>query len=259
MRAPLSWLRDFAPFPDDLDGLRAALDDLGLVVEGIEHVGEGLDDVVVSRVLEIAPIKGADRIRRVVVDAGAEPLEIVCGAHNFAVGDRVPLAPVGAILPGASRSSAQDARRHVQRHAVLGQGARALRRRRRPPGPGRRGAGRAGDAADGGARAGARHRLRHHRRGQPARRLVHRRDRRDLAARLSLPFSAPEPPEPATERLADRVGGNGRGGVDRPVPPPDRVGPRRRRRRAVPALDRPPAPHWPGCGPSTTWSTRRTT
>ena len=90
MRAPLSWLRDFAPFPDDLGVLRAALDDLGLVVEGIEHVGEGLGEVVVSRVLEIRPIEGADRIRLVVVDAGAEPLEIVCGARNFAVGDRVP-------------------------------------------------------------------------------------------------------------------------------------------------------------------------
>ena len=100
MRAPLSWLRDFAPFPDDIEELRATLDDLGLVVEAIEHVGEGLGDVVVSRVTEISPIEGADRIRRVVVEAGAEPLEIVCGAHNFAVGDRVPLAPVGAILPG---------------------------------------------------------------------------------------------------------------------------------------------------------------
>jgi len=100
VRAPLSWLRDFAPFPDDVGELRAALDDLGLVVEGIEHVGEGLGDVVVSRVLEINPIERADRIRRVTVDAGAAPLEIVCGADNFAVGDRVPLAPVGAILPG---------------------------------------------------------------------------------------------------------------------------------------------------------------
>ena len=101
MRAPLSWLRDFAQFPDDVGVLRAALDDLGLVVEGIEYVGEGLGDVVVSRVLEISAIEGADKIRRVLVDAGAgEPLEIVCGAHNFAVGDRVPLAPVGAILPG---------------------------------------------------------------------------------------------------------------------------------------------------------------
>jgi phenylalanyl-tRNA synthetase beta chain len=101
VRAPLSWLRDFAPFPDDVAELRAALDDLGLVVEAVEHVGEGLGDVVVSRVLEIDAIEGADRIRRVLVDAGGdEPLQIVCGAHNFAVGDRVPLAPVGAILPG---------------------------------------------------------------------------------------------------------------------------------------------------------------
>jgi phenylalanyl-tRNA synthetase beta chain len=107
VRAPLSWLRDFADFPDDVGALRDALDDLGLVVEAIEHVGEGLGDVVVSRVLEIRPIKGADRIRLVLVDAGPRhgpeggdgPLEIVCGADNFAVGDRVPLAPVGAILP----------------------------------------------------------------------------------------------------------------------------------------------------------------
>ena len=82
--------------------MRAALDDLGLVVEAVEYVGEGLGDVVVSRVLEIAAIEGADKIRRVVVDpgGGSEPLDIVCGAHNFEVGDRVPLAPVGAILPG---------------------------------------------------------------------------------------------------------------------------------------------------------------
>ena len=50
--------------------------------------------------LEIRPIKGADKIRLVIADGGSEPLEIVCGATNFAVGDRVPLAPVGAILPG---------------------------------------------------------------------------------------------------------------------------------------------------------------
>jgi phenylalanyl-tRNA synthetase beta chain len=101
VRAPLSWLRDFAPFPEDVGVLRDALDDLGLVVEAMEHVGEGLEDVVVGRVLDVRPIKGADKIRLTVVDGGgAEPLEIVCGATNFAVGDRVPLAPVGAILPG---------------------------------------------------------------------------------------------------------------------------------------------------------------
>ena len=77
MLAPLSWLRDFAPFPEDIPGLTAALDDLGLVVEGVERVGEGLGDVVVARVLEKRRIPGKDRIRLAVVDAGAGPVEIV--------------------------------------------------------------------------------------------------------------------------------------------------------------------------------------
>jgi phenylalanyl-tRNA synthetase beta chain len=100
VRVPLSWLRDFAPFDGEPADLAATLDDLGLVVEGIEHIGEGLDDIVVARVDEISAIEGADRIRRVVVDAGAGPVEVVCGAWNFEVGDLVPLAPVGAVLPG---------------------------------------------------------------------------------------------------------------------------------------------------------------
>lgn len=100
MRVPLSWLADFASFDVDAVELAATLDDLGLVVEGIERVGDGLADVIVARVLEIAPIPAADKIRRVVVDAGAEPVDVVCGAWNFSVGDLVPLAPVGAVLPG---------------------------------------------------------------------------------------------------------------------------------------------------------------
>ena len=100
MRVPLSWLRDFAPFEGDAAHIAAALDDLGLVVEGIETVGEGLGDVVVARVDEVGPIEGADKIRRVVVDAGGGPVEVVCGAWNFGQGDLVALAPVGAVLPG---------------------------------------------------------------------------------------------------------------------------------------------------------------
>jgi len=119
VRAPLSWLRDFAPFPDDVGVLRDALDDLGLVVEAIEHVGEGLESVVVGRVLEIRAIKGADKIRLTIVDGGgAEPLEIVCGATNFEVGDRVPLAPVGAILPGGFEIEARPLR-GVMSHGML--------------------------------------------------------------------------------------------------------------------------------------------
>jgi phenylalanyl-tRNA synthetase beta chain len=97
---PLSWLRDFAPFGEDARQIAEVLDDLGLVVESLAHVGEGLDQVVVARVEEIAPIEGADKIRRVTVDAGGEAVEVVCGAWNFEVGDLVPLAPAGTVLPG---------------------------------------------------------------------------------------------------------------------------------------------------------------
>ena len=101
MRVPLSWLRDFAPIDHPVEEVVAALDELGLAVESVERVGEGLDGVVVAKVLEIGPIPKADRIRRVVVDAGGdEPVQVVCGAWNFGEGDLVPLATVGAVLPG---------------------------------------------------------------------------------------------------------------------------------------------------------------
>ncbi len=100
MKIPLSWLAEFVDLPADLDALIASMDDLGLVVEGVERIGEGLEDVIVARVNTITPIEGADRIRLISVDAGNGPLDIVCGAMNFAVGNHVPLAPVGAVLPG---------------------------------------------------------------------------------------------------------------------------------------------------------------
>jgi phenylalanyl-tRNA synthetase beta chain len=101
MRVPVSWLRDFAPFGDDVDALLTGLDELGLVVEGVERVGEGLGDVVVARVLATRRHPDADRIQLVDVDPGTgEAIQVVCGAFNFGAGDLVPLAPVGATLPG---------------------------------------------------------------------------------------------------------------------------------------------------------------
>jgi phenylalanyl-tRNA synthetase beta chain len=97
---PLSWLRDFAPFDIDPVALGEVFDDLGMVVESITRVGQGLEDIVVAKVVAIDAIPGADKIRKVVVDAGGDdPLQIVCGAWNFAVGDSVPLAPVGTVIP----------------------------------------------------------------------------------------------------------------------------------------------------------------
>ena len=57
-------------------------------------------DVVVAKVLEVNLIEGADKIRRIVVDHGDGPVQVVCGAWNFEAGATVAFAPVGAVLPG---------------------------------------------------------------------------------------------------------------------------------------------------------------
>lgn len=118
MKIALSWLREFVDLPESPDELRPVLDDLGLVVEGIEYVGQGLENIVVARIEEIRAIEGADRVRLVIVDAGGGPLEIVCGATNFVIGDHVPLAPIGAVLPGGFEI-AQRAMRGVISHGML--------------------------------------------------------------------------------------------------------------------------------------------
>lgn len=118
MKISLNWLREFVELPESAEELRTVLDDLGLVVEGVHNVGQGLEDVVVARVDQIRDIPGADRIRLVVVEAGHGPLEIVCGAANFVVGNYVPLAPVGAVLPGGFTIS-ERAVRGVTSHGML--------------------------------------------------------------------------------------------------------------------------------------------
>ena len=67
-------------------------------LEGIQEVGRGLDKVVVGHVKEVHPIEGA-RIQRTIVDTGTHgERQIVCGAPNVAVGQRVPVALPGATL-----------------------------------------------------------------------------------------------------------------------------------------------------------------
>ncbi|MCY4135642.1 MAG: phenylalanine--tRNA ligase subunit beta [bacterium] len=102
MKVLLSWLREFAPHIDGKpEHLAEVLSDLGLAVEELSHVGQGLDGIVVAEVLATRPHPDADRIHLVDVDAGdGEALQVCCGAFNMAVGDLVPLATVGTTMPG---------------------------------------------------------------------------------------------------------------------------------------------------------------
>jgi len=101
MKVLLSWLQEFAPFPsDDPIALGDVMSDLGMAVESIDRIGEGLDGIIVAKVLELRRHPDADKIQLVDVDTGdGEPLQICCGATNLSVGDTVPLATLGTTMP----------------------------------------------------------------------------------------------------------------------------------------------------------------
>ena len=101
MKVSLSWLREFAP---DISGspneLSETLSGLGLTVEAMTVVGEIVAGVVVAKVVNLRPHGGADRIQLVDLDCGdGELRQVCCGAFNMAVGDLVPLATPGTVMP----------------------------------------------------------------------------------------------------------------------------------------------------------------
>lgn len=101
MKVLLSWMQEFAPdLPSDVEVLTDALDDLGTPVEERTRLGEGLEGIVVARVLGTRQHPDADRIQLVDVDVGdGQSLQICCGAFNMAAGDLVPLATLGSTMP----------------------------------------------------------------------------------------------------------------------------------------------------------------
>ncbi|EFL22001.1 phenylalanyl-tRNA synthetase, beta subunit [Streptomyces himastatinicus ATCC 53653] len=116
MRVPLSWLREYVDLPAGETGrdVQAKLVAAGLEVETVEQLGAGLKGpLVVGQVLTIEELEGFKKpIRFCTVDVGqangtGEPQEIVCGARNFAVGDKVVVVLPGAELPGGFAISAR--------------------------------------------------------------------------------------------------------------------------------------------------------
>jgi phenylalanyl-tRNA synthetase beta chain len=129
MRAPLSWLRDWVDLPEGLAGraLSEALISAGLEVETVEQAGSDVTGpLVVGRVLayDLETASNGKTIRYCRVDVGehnasdaegADPGSrgIVCGAHNFEVGDLVVVSLPGAELPGGFRIAARKTYGHV--------------------------------------------------------------------------------------------------------------------------------------------------
>ncbi|NUK70996.1 phenylalanine--tRNA ligase subunit beta [Streptomyces lunaelactis] len=117
MRVPLSWLREYVDLPATETGrdVQAKLVSAGLEVETVEQLGAGLKGpLVVGKVLTIEELTEFKKpIRFCTVDVGrangtGEPQEVVCGARNFSVGDKVVVVLPGAVLPGGFAIAARQ-------------------------------------------------------------------------------------------------------------------------------------------------------
>lgn len=109
MRVSYEWLKSMVDVPQDPKDLVEEFVRTGTEVEAIDEVGADISGVVTSQVLEKTPHPDSDHMFVCKMDVGSyhtdaegkpEPLQVVCGAQNFEVGDKTITALEGACLPG---------------------------------------------------------------------------------------------------------------------------------------------------------------
>src|ERR1043166_5136531 len=100
MKFSVSWLREFVYLPESSEEIAELLTRAGVETENIETRSAKIDKVIVSQILASLRHPNADRLTVCEVDDGSGTRrQIVCGATNYKVGDKVPLALPGAKLP----------------------------------------------------------------------------------------------------------------------------------------------------------------
>jgi phenylalanyl-tRNA synthetase beta chain len=96
----VNWLRELVELPTNIDELADLLTFAGVEIEGIEHRGTDIPNVVVGQINAFSQHPNADRLSLCDVNDGTEHhRQIVCGAKNFKAGDKVLVALPGAALP----------------------------------------------------------------------------------------------------------------------------------------------------------------
>jgi phenylalanyl-tRNA synthetase beta chain len=99
MKFSLSWLKEHLDTDADVDAVADMLNRIGLEVEGIENPADKLAAFRIAKVLTAAPHPQADKLQVLTVDAGGEPLQVVCGAPNARAGMLGVFGPAGATVP----------------------------------------------------------------------------------------------------------------------------------------------------------------
>jgi phenylalanyl-tRNA synthetase beta chain len=103
MKFSVNWLREFVDLPNNPEEIADLLTRAGVETENTETRGAKIDNVIVSQITASSRHPNADRLSVCEVgDASGTKRQIVCGASNYKVGDKVPLALPGAKLPNGT-------------------------------------------------------------------------------------------------------------------------------------------------------------
>src|SRR6266481_4191522 len=103
MKFSVNWLREFVDLPKSPEEIAELLTRAGIETKNIETRGANIDKVIVSQIIASSRHPNADRLTVCEVDDGSgTKRQIVCGATNYKVGDKVPLALPGAKLPNGT-------------------------------------------------------------------------------------------------------------------------------------------------------------
>jgi phenylalanyl-tRNA synthetase beta chain len=100
MLVSLKWLKDYVDIRISLAELVDQLTMVGLEVEAVKEIGSLFKNVVVAKILSLKPHPATDNCFICEVTTGGSTFPVVCGAGNIRTGDVVPLAKIGASMPG---------------------------------------------------------------------------------------------------------------------------------------------------------------
>jgi phenylalanyl-tRNA synthetase beta chain len=99
MKVSYNWLQEYIDFDYSPEELAHKLTMSGLEVEAVEKIGAEIESVIVGQIEEIAEHENADKLSVCQVDIGTKVEQIVCGANNMSEGDKIPVAPLGTVMP----------------------------------------------------------------------------------------------------------------------------------------------------------------
>jgi phenylalanyl-tRNA synthetase beta chain len=120
MKFSLEWLKAFLETEASAADISAALNRIGIEVEGLEDPAEKLAGFRVAEVLTAAPHPNADKLQVLTVSTGErEPLQVVCGAPNARAGMKGVFGASGAIVPANGMELRKAAIRGVESNGMM--------------------------------------------------------------------------------------------------------------------------------------------